>query len=116
MSVARKGDDYEMTTKKLYVGNIPFTATTEDLVAFFEPFKITKVKFVIDRETNRFRGFAFVELESAEKAQAAIVELDGQDMQGRSIRVSEAKEREPRTDKERAFSNTPHGKRDVTNA
>ncbi len=80
--------------KKLYVGNLPFSATEEDLRELFETHgAIESVSVITDRETGRARGFAFVEFEEASSAEAAIQALDGRDMDGRSIRVNEAHER-----------------------
>ena len=80
--------------KKLYVGNLPFSATEEDLRELFENHgAIESVSVITDRETGRVRGFAFVEFEEASSADAAIQALDGRDMDGRSIRVNEAHER-----------------------
>jgi RNA recognition motif-containing protein len=79
---------------KLYVGNLPFSATEEDLRGLFETHgAIESVSVITDRETGRARGFAFVEFEEASSAEAAIQALDGRDMDGRTIRVNEAHER-----------------------
>lgn len=82
------------TNARMYVGNISFNATTSDLRDFFGDYKVTDVKIIMDRETQRPRGFAFVELENAADVAKAITSLDGTVMMGRTIRVSEAKERE----------------------
>ena len=80
--------------KKLYVGNLPFSATEEDLRELFETHgAIESVSVITDRETGRARGFAFVEFEEASSADAAVQALDGKDMDGRAIRVNEAHER-----------------------
>lgn len=79
--------------KSVYVGNLPFSATeTEihDLFAGFSP--VYGVKIIVDRETNRSRGFAFVEVD-ADKAEAAIKGLEGKDMKGRPLKVNEARHR-----------------------
>jgi len=83
---------------KLYVGNIPFTSTEDDLRAIFAANGRTVRDVVIptDRDTGRPRGFAFVELGSDAEAQSAIEELDGANVQGRTIQVNEARERTPR--------------------
>ena len=81
-------------SKKLYVGNIPFTTTDADLRSMFEPHgTITSVKVITDRETGRSRGFAFVEMDDATAAANAIRALDGSQMGGRSLRVNEAQDR-----------------------
>jgi RNA recognition motif-containing protein len=80
-------------TKKIYVGNLPFSATDAELEELFSRHgSVTSVKVITDRETGRSRGFAFVEME-ADAADAAIRELDGHDMGGRALRVNEARER-----------------------
>ncbi len=80
--------------KKLYVGNIPFTATEDELRAVFEQHGgVSSVNVITDRDTGRSRGFAFVEMDDASAAEAAMRALDGTDMGGRSLRVNEAQER-----------------------
>ncbi len=81
-------------SKKLYVGNLPFSATEEELRGLFEKHgALTSVSVITDRETGRSRGFAFVEFEDASSAEAARQALDGSDMGGRPLRVNEAHER-----------------------
>jgi RNA recognition motif-containing protein len=83
-----------MTT--LYVGNLPFSTGEDELRGLFEQCgKVESVKIINDRETGRPRGFAFVDMPSAD-AQAAIARLNGQDLGGRPLRVNEARERAPR--------------------
>lgn len=84
---------------RLFVGNIPFNTTRSDLEQFFDGFKLLDVKIVTDRETNRPRGFCFVEVESALEQQSAIEKFNGQEMGGRAVVVNEAKERERRDDR-----------------
>ncbi len=80
--------------KKLYVGNIPFSATEEDLRDVFGRHGgVESVAVITDRETGRPRGFAFVEMSEASEAEDAIRALDGSDLGGRSIRVNEAQDR-----------------------
>ncbi len=84
--------------KKLYVGNIPFSATEADLRELFEPHgSIESINVITDRETGRPRGFAFVEMNDAESASKAMQALDGLDMGGRNLKVNEANERPPRS-------------------
>ncbi len=81
-------------SKKLYVGNLPFSATDNEVRALFEPHgNIESVNVIMDRETGRARGFAFVEMEDAGDADNAIRALDGTDMGGRSLRVNEAQDK-----------------------
>lgn len=80
--------------KKLYVGNIPFSTTEDELRTLFEQHgAVDSVNVISDRETGRPRGFAFVEMEETSAADAAIRALDGSDLGGRSLRVNEALER-----------------------
>ena len=84
-------------SNKLYVGNLSFQAGDEALEELFaSQGQVLSAKVVTDRETGRARGFGFVEMSSAEEAQKAIQNLDGQDFMGRSIRVSIAQPREDR--------------------
>lgn len=78
---------------RLYVGNLPFSATEESLRALFAKHgTVEKVSLITDRDTGRPRGFGFVEMSSAD-AQRAIQGLDGTDFGGRPLRVNEAQER-----------------------
>ena len=79
--------------KSVYVGNLPFSATETEIHDLFAPFSaVYGVKIIIDRETQRSRGFAFVEVD-ADKAEAAIKGLEGKDMKGRPLKVNEARHR-----------------------
>jgi len=80
--------------KKLYVGNLPFSATEDALRELFEKHGNTaSVRIITDRETGRSRGFGFVEFEEDSAAQKALQALDGTDMEGRSLRVNEAQDK-----------------------
>jgi len=80
--------------KKLYVGNLPFSSTEDDLRDVFGRHgTVESVNVIMDRETGRPRGFAFVEMSEASAADDAIRALDGSDLGGRSIRVNEAQDR-----------------------
>jgi RNA recognition motif-containing protein len=82
---------------KLYVGNLSFDTTNQDLNEIFAPFGTVQSSNVIeDRETGRARGFAFVEMSSKEEGEAAINGLNGTEIGGRQIKVNEAKPRENR--------------------
>ncbi|MEE9280080.1 MAG: RNA-binding protein [Myxococcota bacterium] len=84
-------------SKKLYVGNLPFTATEDELRAVFEQHGgVASVNVITDRDTGRPRGFAFVEMQDAAAADTAKKALDGSEMGGRSLRVDEAQERRSR--------------------
>ena len=81
--------------KNIYVGNLPWSATEEDVRKAFAAFgQVDKVSFVQDRETGRFRGFGFVEMSSG--GDEAIEAMDGKEMGGRALKVNEAK---PRTER-----------------
>jgi RNA recognition motif-containing protein len=82
--------------KRLYVGNLSYSATSEELQELFEQHGPVKSAQVLsDRETGRSRGFGFVEMEDDADADAAIDALDGQDHAGRRLTVNEAKPRTP---------------------
>ena len=81
-------------SKKIYVGNLPFSSTEEDLKDLFGRHgTVESVNVIMDRETGRPRGFAFVEMEEASAAQDAIRALDGSDLGGRNIKVNEAQDK-----------------------
>lgn len=83
-------------TKKIYVGNLPYSATEDGVRDLFaEHGGVESIKLISDRETGRFRGFGFVEMDDAD-ADKAIESLNGQDMGGRNLRVNEAREKTPR--------------------
>lgn len=83
---------------KLYVGNLPYSAKEESLKEHFSSAgSVASVKIIIDRETGRSKGFGFVEMDSDDGAQSAVSQLDGQEFEGRSLRVSEAKPQPERT-------------------
>jgi RNA recognition motif-containing protein len=79
---------------RIYVGNLPYTADEESVRALFSQHgTVDAVRLINDRETGRFRGFCFVEMPDSD-AQTAIARLNGHDMEGRQLRVNEARERE----------------------
>ncbi|WP_146391557.1 RNA recognition motif domain-containing protein [Allorhodopirellula solitaria] len=82
----------------IYVGNLSFSATEDDLREAFEQYgEVSTANIIMDRETGRSRGFAFVEMADAEGAKEAIENLDGQSIAGRNVTVNEARPRAPRT-------------------
>jgi RNA recognition motif-containing protein len=88
------GDEDRELSKKIYVGNLPFSTTESELRSLFERHgAVASVNVIMDRETGRPRGFAFVEMEDANSAATAIRALDGSQLEGRSIRVNEAQDR-----------------------
>jgi cold-inducible RNA-binding protein len=85
-------------SKKLYVGNLTYNVNETDLEALFTPFgTVQSAQIIVDRDTNRSKGFAFVEMVNDSEAQAAIEGLNGRDYDGRNLTVNEAKPREPRS-------------------
>ncbi len=79
----------------LYVGNLPYSTTSDDLKEAFEAFgTVTRAQIVNDRETGRSRGFGFVEM--SEGGDVAVEEMNGADFGGRRLTVNEARPREPR--------------------
>ncbi len=83
-------------SKNIYVGNLPWSASEEDVKAAFGEFgEVISVKLISDRETGRPRGFGFVEMED-DGAIKAIESLDGTDFGGRNLKVNEARPREER--------------------
>jgi RNA recognition motif-containing protein len=83
---------------KLYVGNLAFQTTSEDLQELFaQAGTVASASVVEDRETGRSRGFAFVEMSTQEEANAAIDQFNGKEVAGRALKVNEAKPRENRS-------------------
>ncbi len=86
-----------MSNNKLYVGNLSFKATERDLMDMFGAYgNVIEAKIVLDRETQRSRGFAFVTMGSDDEAQKAIENLNGQDQGGRKLTVNVARPMEDR--------------------
>jgi len=84
--------------KKLYVGNLAFSVNDGSLETLFAGHgTVESARVVIDRDTGRSKGFGFVEMSSDSEAQAAASSLDGNELEGRAIKVSEAKPQEPRS-------------------
>ncbi|MDM8008640.1 MAG: RNA-binding protein [Phycisphaerae bacterium] len=83
--------------KKLYVGNLSYSTTSDELAELFAPHgTVQSAEVIMDRASGRSKGFGFVEMGTNEEAQAAISALDGQDVGGRPLKVNEAKPREDR--------------------
>ena len=83
--------------KKLYVGNLPFTYTEQELSDLFSEYgTVSSAKLITDRETGRSRGFGFVEFENDAEAEAAIEGANGKDLGGRPLVVNEARPQEKR--------------------
>ena len=85
-------------TKKVYIGNLSYDTTGDKLQELFAAHgEVTSVNVVTDRYSGRPRGFAFVEMATDEAANAAIAALDGQEVDGRQLKVAEARPRKPRS-------------------
>ncbi|HEY7314293.1 MAG TPA: RNA-binding protein [Gemmataceae bacterium] len=84
--------------KNIYVGNLTWDATADDLLALFQSFgAVARAQVITDRETGRSRGFGFVEMDNDEEAQTAIDNLNGTPFRGRPLTVNEARPREDRS-------------------
>jgi RNA recognition motif-containing protein len=82
---------------KIYVGNLPYSVRDAELEEMFSPYgEVISANVIIERETNRSKGFGFVEMASNEDAQEAISQLNGKEYNGRGLKVNEAKPREDR--------------------
>ncbi|MEK2688087.1 RNA recognition motif domain-containing protein [Bdellovibrio sp. GT3] len=85
-------------SKKIYVGNLPYSANDQTLAdAFAECGNVDSAKVITDRETGRSKGFAFVEMSTVEEAAEAIKRFNGAELDGRAVSVMEAKPQAPRT-------------------
>ena len=88
---------------KLYVGNLPYSVTEEQLKELFQGYgDVVSVKMIIDRMTNKPKGFGFVEMGSKDEGEAAIAALDGKEFEGRNLKVNEAR---PPQDRPRRSNN-----------
>ena len=82
---------------KIYVGNLSFRATDDDLRAAFEPYgEVVSARVIKDKETGRSRGFGFVEMPNQEQGNSAIEKVNNTEIVDRAVRVNEAQERPPR--------------------
>ena len=89
-------ENVRVLTKKIYVGNLSFDATEEQVNEMFAQYgKVDSIAMINDRDSGRFRGFGFVEMEDS-AANAAIKALNDTDLDGRTLRVNEARPREER--------------------
>ena len=89
---------------KLYVGNLPFSFSDSDVEELFKDYNPSSIKLITDRESGRFRGFAFVEFESKEDGQKAIDELNSKEIEGRPLIVNEARPQKKRDDNRSSFN------------
>ncbi len=96
--------------RKIYVGNLAFSATENSINDLFSQHgTVDSCQLIIDRETGRSKGFGFVEMSTDEEAQNAITSLNGQEVDGRSLKVNEAR---PQAERSRGFSNSSGGFQD----
>jgi len=87
--------------KTIYVGNIPFSSNKQEIEELFEKHgQVHSVKFITDRISGKFRGFGFVEMDE-DAADKAIEQLDGYSLDGRNLKINEAKGRKPRPNNDR---------------
>ena len=94
---SQKGERYICMSTKLYVGNLAFQTTSQELQELFaQAGTVESASVVEDRDTGRSRGFAFVEMSTKEEATAAIDQFNGKEVGGRALKVNEAKPRENR--------------------
>ena len=85
----------------IYVGNLPYAVDRDGLKELFAPFgEVLSARIVIDRDTNRSKGFGFVEMPNDEQARQAVEAMNGQDVDGRKVVVNEARPREERPRRE----------------
>ncbi|HKG58469.1 MAG TPA: RNA-binding protein [Pyrinomonadaceae bacterium] len=105
-----KGERYISMSTKLYVGNLAFQTTNQELQQLFgQAGTVQSASVVEDRDTGRSRGFAFVEMSSEEEANSAIEQFNGKEVGGRALKVNEAKPRENRGGGGRGFSDNRGG-------
>jgi cold-inducible RNA-binding protein len=87
-----------MSSAKLYVGNLSYDTSEASIRTLFEPHgEVVSVNLITDRDTGRAKGFGFVEMSTAEEAQAAKTALNGTQVDGRALKVDAAKEQQPRS-------------------
>jgi RNA recognition motif-containing protein len=87
----------------IFVGNLAYSATDQDLRQLFEQYGVVdKMSVIIDRDTGRSKGFGFVEMPDSNAAKTAIAKLQGTELAGRALTVNEAKPREPRREPRQA--------------
>lgn len=93
-------DNTQVNNNKLYVGNLPYSITQEELQQLFGQYgEVTNVTLIIDKMSGRSKGFGFVEFAAADQAAAAAEAVNGQDLSGRALIVNVARPQEPRDDR-----------------
>ena len=107
---SQKGERYISMSTKLYVGNLAFQTTSQELQQLFgQAGTVHSASVVEDRDTGRSRGFAFVEMSNEEEANSAIAQFNGKEVGGRALKVNEAKPRENRAGGGRGHSDNRGG-------
>jgi len=87
----------------IFVGNLAFSSTEQDIRQLFEPYgAVDTIKIITDRDTGSLRGFGFVDMPDSRAAQSAMQGLQGKELAGRALNVNEAKPREPRREPNRS--------------
>jgi len=94
---------------KLYIGNLPFSVDSEGLKKIFEGFEVKEATLIQDKFSGRSKGFGFVTIEDDEVAKKAIAEMNGKDIEGRELKVSEARPMEDRPQRRDFGSNSRGG-------
>ena len=92
---------------KLYVGNLPFSVDEESMKKLFESYETEEITLIVDKFSKRSKGFGFVTIEDEATAKKAIEEMNGKDVEGRELKVSEAKPQEDRPPRRNFDSNGP---------
>jgi RNA recognition motif-containing protein len=96
----------ENSSMKIYVGNLPYSIRDEQLEEMFTSFgEVNSASVIIERDTNRSKGFGFVEMNDNTQATTAINELNNKEFEGRGLKVSEARPREDKPRRPRSFNN-----------
>lgn len=107
MEVATK-EPVKITSKKLYIGSLPYSWTVEQLEQLFAPFgRVNSTAIVSDQITKKSKGFGFVEMENEESASKAMTELNGKEVEGRPLSVREAKPNMERGARDNNMNNRP---------
>ncbi len=104
-----QADAAQVNPKKLFVGNVPFSATEEQLVDLFSQYGDVQVNLIVDRMSGRSKGIAFAEFQTEEEAQAAIEALNGYEMDGRQLVVNVARPKVPRDNNRGGYGNRGGG-------
>ncbi|XP_065862745.1 glycine-rich RNA-binding protein 4, mitochondrial [Euphorbia lathyris] len=95
-----------MSSKRLFVGGLSYGTDDQSLKDAFSSFgDVTSARVITDRDSGRSRGFGFVDFDTSDNASSALSAMDGQELQGRNIRVSLATERPERSNNQRSFNN-----------